>query len=343
MYSLKNDYSEGAHPRILEALQRTNFEQTEGYGEDPYSFEAKEKLRDLIHVENIDIHFLVGGTQTNLTAISAFLRPHEAVIAVSTGHVCVHETGAIEATGHKIIACEGKDGKLRPEDIKGALDSHGDEHMVKPKLVYISNSTEIGTLYKKAELQALYEICQKHQLLLFLDGARLASALTSKENDLSLTDLAKLTDAFYIGATKNGGLLGEALIINKPELQLDFRYHIKQKGGLLAKGRLIGLQFLELFRDTLYFDLGRHANQMADILREGIKEAGYDFLTHAPSNQIFPILPEKIVEALESDYGFYRWETTETGIAIRLITSWATQEKDIQAFLKRLNDLSQSK
>lgn len=342
MYSLKNDYSEGAHPRILEALQKTNFEQTEGYGEDPYSLEAKEQLKKLIHVETIDIHFLVGGTQTNLTAISAFLRPHEAVIAVSTGHVCVHETGAIEATGHKIIACEGKDGKLRPEDIKSALHSHSDEHMVKPKLVYISNSTEIGTLYRKAELQALYEICQKHGLLLFLDGARLASALTSRDNDLNLTDLAKLTDAFYIGATKNGGLLGEALIINKPELQLDFRYHIKQKGGLLAKGRLIGIQFLELFRDTLYFDLGHHANQMAAILRNGIQEAGYDFLTYAPSNQVFPIFPEKIVQALERNYGFYRWETTEKGIAIRLITSWATKEEDIKAFLTRLNDLSHS-
>ncbi|MBN2898801.1 MAG: aminotransferase class V-fold PLP-dependent enzyme [Clostridia bacterium] len=340
MYSFKNDYSEGAHPSILEALAKTNLEQTEGYCEDHYCEKAKTYIKHAIGVENIDIHFFVGGTQTNLTALSAFLRPHEAVIAVDSGHVCVHETGAIEATGHKVIALAGHEGKLRACDVESAVASHTDEHMVKPKLVYISNSTEIGTIYTKAELTALHTICRQYNLLLYVDGARLASALTSKANDMTLKDLTLLSDAFYIGATKNGALFGEALVITNDILKADFRYHIKQKGGLLAKGHLLGIQYMTLFQDSLYFDLGQHANDMADLLRTGIAKAGYNFLTDAPSNQIFPIFPEAIVTALETQYAFYRWSSTPDSTAIRLVTSWATKEEEVLAFISFLNTLN---
>ena len=223
MYSFKSDYSEGAHPQILEALIRTNLEQTDGYGEDDHCIRAVEAIKHKIGRFDIDVHLLMGGTQTNFTAISAFLRPHEAVVSASTGHICVHETGAIEATGHKIISHPTEDGKLKPSHIQYSLDEHEDEHMAKPKLVYISNSTEIGSIYSKSELQQLSDICRKNRLYLYIDGARLGSALTSEENDLTLSDIASLADAFYIGATKNGALLGEALIICKEELKEEFR------------------------------------------------------------------------------------------------------------------------
>ncbi len=337
MYSFKNDYSEGAHPRILSALQETNLEQVEGYGEDCYSLKAVELLKERIKRTDIDIHFFSGGTQTNLTALSAFLRPHEAVIAANTGHILVHETGAIEATGHKIISVEVKVGKLGPNHIEAAVGCHTDEHMVKPKLVYISNPTEIGSIYKKCELEEISRCCRKNNLLLYVDGARLGSALCSEENDLELSDLGMLADAFYIGGTKNGALMGEALVICRDSLKGDFRFHIKQKGALLAKGRLLGIQFLELFRDNLYFDLAKHANAMAALLRNEISQAGYKFLTHSPSNQIFPILPKKLIEKLQENYSFYVWaEADADNSAVRLVTSWATKEDAVLAFI---NDL----
>jgi len=264
MYSFNNDYSEGAHPRILNALMETNLKQEVGYGEDSYSLKAIELLKQRIGRTDVDIHLLTGGTQTNLIAISAFLRPHEAAIAASTGHIFTHETGSIEATGHKVLSTETADGKLTPAHIQSILDEHTDEHMVKPKLVYISNSTEIGTIYTKSELEQLRDFCQANHLILFMDGARLGSALCSAENDLTLSDLTALVDAFYIGGTKNGALIGEALVICQDSLKEDFRYHMKQKGALLAKGRLLGIQFLELFRENLYFELATHANHMAD-------------------------------------------------------------------------------
>lgn len=339
MYSFLCDYSEGAHPRILDALIRTNLEQTDGYGLDDHCRNAASFIKKRIGREDVDVHFLVGGTQTNFTALSAFLRAHEAVISAKTGHIYVHETGAVEATGHKVVVEETEDGKLTPEMIQAQLLYHEDEHMVKPKLVYISNSTEIGSVYYKSELVRLSEICRNNGLLLFMDGARLGSALTSKENDLTLSDLATLTDAFYIGGTKNGALFGEALVICKEELKEDFRYHIKQKGGLLAKGRLLGIQFEELFRDNLYFELADHANQMAAALTESFTELGYSFLTRSPSNQIFPILPNKLIRKLEEDYSFYLWrKTDEDRSAIRLVTSWATEESDINTFVKKLKE-----
>jgi threonine aldolase len=335
MYSFKNDYSEGAHPRILRALQESNFAQDEGYGEDRYSMQAVELLKQRIGRNDIDIHLLSGGTQTNLTAISAFLRPHEAVIAANTGHILVHETGAIEATGHKIISVEVEDGKLNCLHIKAALDAHTDEHMVKPKLIYISNPTEIGTIYNKHELYQLSQFCKENNLFLYMDGARLGSALCSEENDLELSDLGTLVDAFYIGGTKCGALIGEALAICHEALKEDFRFHMKQKGALLAKGRLLGIQFFELFKDNLYFDLAEHANKMAGLLRAAISDAGFKFLVHSSSNQIFPILPDRVISELQKNYAFYIWsKIDESNSAIRLVTSWATPEEAVLAFIE---------
>lgn len=341
MYSFKNDYSEGAHPRILNALMESNLEQAEGYGEDSYTIKAVELLKQKIKLSNINIHFLPGGTQTNLTAISAFLRPHEAAIAASTGHIFVHETGAIEATGHKVISIEVNDGKLSPNPIKSVLDAHTDEHMVKPKLVYISNPTEIGSIYTKNELEQLSSFCRENNLLLYIDGARLGSALCSDENDLELSDFGRLADAFYIGGTKNGALLGEALVICKESIKEDFRFHMKQKGALLAKGKILGIQFLELFKDDLYFELARHANKMAALLSDKIASMGYKFLTYSPSNQIFPILPNRIIEKLQEKYSFYVWSKIDNDkSSIRIVTCWATRDDAVTAFVEDLKNLT---
>lgn len=336
MYSFKNDYSEGAHPRILEALAETNLVQEEGYGEDHYSLEAADLLKNKIGRTDVDIHFLSGGTQVNMTAIATFLRPHEAAIAAKTGHINVHETGAIEATGHKVVIAESdQDGKLYPASIQKVLDIHEDEHMVKPRLVYVSDTTEVGGNYTKKELEDLKAFCSVHDLILYLDGARLGSALTAEGNDLKLEDLPQLTDAFYIGGTKNGALLGEALVIIRDSLKEDFRYAIKQKGAMLAKGRLLGIQFLELFRDDLYFELAGHANQMADRLRKGISEAGFGFLTHSTSNQIFPILPNPLIAELQQKFGFFIWsKVDEDHSSIRLVTSWATKEEKVNELVE---------
>lgn len=337
MYSFKNDYSEGAHPRILNALVDSNLEQEEGYGEDRYSLEAKKAIKEKLQRNDVDVHLLSGGTQTNLTAISAFLRPHEAAIAVHTGHILGHETGAIEATGHKVISIHAQDGKLNPSLIQEVLDSHTDEHMVKPRLVYLSNSTEIGTIYLKNELTELRNFCSEHNLLLYMDGARLGSALCSDENDLTLSDLPQLVDAFYIGGTKNGALIGEALVICRDSLKEDFRYFLKQRGALLAKGRLLGIQFLELFRDDLFFELAGHANRMAKLLKEGLEKANVEFLTSSPSNQIFPILPNQIIDTLKDKYAFLVWEKVNANhSAIRLVTSWATKEDEVLGFINVL-------
>lgn len=338
MYSFKNDYSEGAHPRILQALLETNLAQQDGYGEDQYSRQAVALLKERIGRDDVDIHFLTGGTQVNLTALSSFLRPHEAVISAATGHIHVHEAGAVEATGHKILTVESDDGKLRPGDVREVLALHaGDEHMVKPKLVFVSNSTESGTVYNKTELAALGNFCRGNGLYLYLDGARLGSALCAEGNDMELVDIAPQVDAFYIGGTKNGALLGEALVICRDQLKVDFRYLTKQRGALLAKGRLLGLQFRELFRDDLYFELARHANRMAERLRQGILNAGYQFFTDSPSNQIFPILPNRVIELLAQKYGFYVWTAVnDEHSALRLVTSWATREDMVDMFIVEL-------
>lgn len=334
MIYFKNDYSEGAHLNILKALKDTNFDQQEGYGEDKFSNEAKKKIKEVIKNDNADIHFISGGTQANLTVIASALRPFESVIAVESGHICVHETGAIESTGHKINTVKSEDGKLYPELIKPVIDYHTDEHMVKPKFVFISNSTEIGTHYTKKEIEDLSKFCKENDLYLYVDGARLASGLMAKDNDLTIDVLADLVDAFYIGGTKNGALLGEAIVIINDKLKENFRFHLKQRGALLAKGRLIAIQFLELFKDNLYFDLAKHSNNMASMISDAIKSKGYDFFTESSTNQIFPILPNKLIDKLEKKYGFYRWEKIdEDNTAIRLVTSFATKKDHVLEFI----------
>jgi threonine aldolase len=337
MYNLKNDYSEGAHPNILNKLVETNLVQQLGYGEDEYSVQAKELLKQKINNPDAVIYFLSGGTQTNLIVISSLLRVHEAVISAKTGHISANETGAIEATGHKVIAVETNDGKLNPADVQKALDEYTlKPHVVKPRMVYVSNSTEIGTIYTKTELEQLSAFCKSQELLLFLDGARLGHALTAENNDLALSDIAQLTDLFYIGATKNGALLGEAIVFNKPELAVDFEYALKQKGAMLAKGRVLAIQFLELFKGDLYFALAGHANKMAMKIANAVKEQGFVFLTESTTNQIFPILPPNIVEKLSKDYLFYIWKVIdENHSAVRLITSWATEEERVDEFISR--------
>ena len=339
MYSFRNDYSEGAHPVVLQALTETNLVQTSGYGTDDYCAEAAQLIRDLCQAPNSAVHFLVGGTQTNLLTITSFLASYEAVIAAHTGHVNVHETGAIEATGHKVCTVPSPDGKLTPELVDTVLQGHSSEHMVLPRVVYISDTTEVGTVYTKAELTALRAYCDAHGLYLFLDGARLGAALTSPENDLTLPDLARLTDAFYIGGTKNGLLFGEALVMTVPCPH--FRWHMKQRGAILAKGRLLGVQFHAILENELYFDLARHANDLAFRLRDGIAALGYPFPVPSPSNQQFPVLPNGVVAKLqELGYEFeidYAVDADHT--CIRLVTSWATPETAVEQFLKDLEAL----
>lgn len=337
MYSFTNDYSEGAHENILRALLESNLKQSSGYGLDEYSEKAKDILKNVLKNDNINIHFIPGGTQVNLICISSFLKQYEAAISADTGHIAVHETGAIEACGHKVITANSNDGKLTIDKIEKILKIHNDEHMVKPRLVYISNSTEIGTIYKKQELVDLYTYCKEKDLLLFIDGARMGSAITSSENDLELSDLVSLCDAFYIGGTKNGALFGEALIICNDLLKRDFRYNIKQKGALLAKGRLLGIQFIELFKDNLFFDLAKHANDMAALLQDALIEENYKLLIKSPTNQIFPILPNASIEKLREKYSFNTWEEyDENHTVIRLVTSWATDKNKILEFIEDL-------
>ena len=329
-----NDYSAGAHPRILDAFAKTNLDNTVGYANDEHCKNAEMLIKQRIKDMDADIHFMVGGTITNLTAISAFLKPYQAAISPHTGHICVHETGSVEATGHKVIHVKSDDGKIYPMQIEQVVLSHEDEHMVQPKLVYISNSTEIGTIYTKAELTELRKVCDKHGLYLYMDGARLGSALTASGNDLNMEDLPRLLDAFYIGGTKNACLFGEALVIVNPQLKPDFRFSIKQKGGMFAKGRLIGIQFEEMFKDNLYFDIAAETNAYAKKLSDGIRAKGYDFIVDSPSNQIFPIFPQTLVEKLEKEYNFYRWASVEDDkIAIRLVTAWTTTDEDVESFL----------
>jgi len=340
MYNFKNDYSEGAHPRILDKLIETNLVQQSGYGEDEYTQQAKAILKERLNNPDASIYFVSGGTQTNLLVISFLLRVHEAVISAKTGHIAANETGAIEATGHKVITTETADGKLRPEDIANVLEAYAlAPHVVKPRIVYISNSTEIGTIYTRDELKALFQFCQSHHLLLYLDGARLGHALTAENSDLTLAAISKYTDVFYIGGTKNGALLGEAIIFNKPELAIDFDYAIKQKGAMLAKGRILSIQFLELFKDDLYFDLARRANALAMRIASAVREKGYTFLTESTTNQLFPILPKKVIERLSQHHQFYNWKNIDAEhTAIRLITSWATDEEKVEAFIRDLQE-----
>ena len=339
MYSLRNDYSEGAHTAILEALAATNTTQEEGYGDDQYSREAEALIKDFFHCKESDIHFVSGGTQANLLVIASMLKPWESVIAAETGHIYIHEAGAIEATGHRITLVPTTDGKLRPEGIRKAVAAHTDEHMVLPKMVFISNSTELGTVYSGRELHELREVCNELGLYLYLDGARLAAALAAGKK-LKAEDVTRYTDVFYAGGTKNGALIGEAIIINNNSLKENFRFNMKQRGALLAKGRLTGIQFRELFKDGLYLQNAAHANGMAAKLAAIIRRCGYEFLTPPESNQLFVIFPDSIIEALEKEFAFYTWSRIDDSHAsVRLVTSWATEQRLIDAFDKFLSEI----
>ena len=337
VYNFKNDYAEGVHPRILDALKQTNTEQQEGYGEDIYCRRAINMLRMKIQNPNADIHFVSSGTQANAIVIASVLKPYESVISTGTGHINIHEAGAIENTGHKINVVESLNGKLSCESLQSVLDKHTNEHMVKPKLVFISNATETGTIYKKKELEALSLFCKSKGLLLYLDGARIGCALCSEENDLTLAEISKFVDLFYIGGTKNGAMLGEAVIINNNCLKKGFRFHLKQNGALLAKSRIFGLQFVELFKDDLFFKLAEHANAMALKLSRNMEKMGFQFLSKSVTNQIFPILNHDMIESLNKKYGFYVWENIDDKkAAIRLMTSWVTKEEAVDSFIADL-------
>lgn len=338
-FSFKNDYSEGCHPQILESLLRNNLDQQTGYGDDEYSQKAKTLIKDKIQNQNAGVYFVSGGTQANLIVISSVLKPYQCVISASTGHILNNETGAIEATGHKILSIEKEDGKLNPSDIIPILENHQNiPHQVMPKLVYISNSTELGTIYSKKELKELSLFCRENNLYLFMDGARLGHALTSQVSDLNLKDISELTDVFYLGGTKNGALLGEAIIINNISMHEDFAFNIKQKGALLAKGRLLGIQFLELMRDDLYFDLAEKANQQAMKIKNALKERGVQFLSDTYTNQIFPVLNHDTIGKLSEKFEFYIWKKiNDHSSAIRLITSWNTPDTAVEDFIKTFN------
>ena len=341
MILFNSDYTEGAHPRILERLMETNLEQTTGYGEDAYCEAAREAIRKVCDAPEADVHFLVGGTQANFTVISSALKPYQGVLCADTGHINVHETGAVEACGHKVLALPGKDGKITAEQIRNAHDLHwsdeSHEHIAQPKMVYISHPTELGTLYTKGELEEIGRVCRECGLYLFLDGARLGYGLMAPGTDVTIADIAKICDVFYIGGTKVGALFGEAVVIMNPQLKPDFRYCIKQKGGMLAKGRLLGIQFLELFRDGLYFEIAKHAIDMAMIIKEGLKEKGYSFFMDSVTNQQFIMIEDEKLEKIREKYGVtYQQRYDETHSVIRLCTSWATTEENVRAFLADL-------
>ena len=363
------DYNEGAHPRIIQRLVETNMEQTVGYGEDAYCESARKLIfakcgadedgklgvqspdsladvgtTDGAQGESLAVHFLVGGTQTNTTVIDAALRSHQGVLCAVSGHINVHETGAIEACGHKVLGMPSRDGKISALQVKEACQAHfaedGPEHMVQPKMVYISNPTELGTIYSKAELKALRKVCDDYGLYLFLDGARLGYGLVAPDNDLTMADIAMLTDVFYIGGTKVGALFGEAVVIRNKELNKDFRYFIKQKGGMLAKGRLLGLQFEELMKDGLYEEISAHAISLAEKIRAAFSKKGYPYLVPNRTNQIFVILPDEHLKALKKEFGFaYQQRVDDVHSAVRFCTSWATKEENVDKLIASIEAL----
>lgn len=344
MIRFECDYLEGAHPRILEALSKTNFEQTPGYGKDIYCEKAREIIKKRCGVENADVHFLVGGTQTNKTVIASILRPYQGVLCADSGHINVHETGAIENTGHKVLPLKSINGKITAEQVKEAYHMHFNddnaEHCVQPGMVYISHPTEVGTLYTKKELRELHIVCKELNLPLFLDGARLGYGLAAEGSDLTLEDIAELCDVFYIGGTKVGALFGEAVVILNNNLKKDFRYSIKQNGGLLAKGRLLGIQFISLLEDDLYYEIADYANKLALKIRRAFEEKGYPFFIDSVTNQQFPIIPDEKLGVLKEKYSFSFWERVdENNSAVRFCTNWATKEEDVDQLILDIKNL----
>ncbi len=337
MISFQNDYSESVHPAILARLTELAGQQNVSYGLDGHSARAAGLIRERFGCPDADIHFLCGGTQVNLVAIASVLRPYECVIAADTGHINVHETGAIEGTGHKVYTVPGDQGRLTPEGLTAAMETNVSEHMVKPGMVYISMSTELGTVYTKSQLTELYAACRRFGLPLYIDGARLASALTSEACDLTFTDLPRLCDLFTVGGTKNGALFGEALVIVRENLKKDLRYLIKNRGAMLAKGFVVGMEYEVLFEDGLYEEIGRRENRMAERLRDALIARGYPFAAPPVTNQLFPILsPEKVAD-LERDFLFeINGKRSDGQIVTRFCTSFATTEAQIDTLIARL-------
>lgn len=347
MYFFQNDYNEICHPAILQRLQQIASEKMPGYGEDIHCSAAADLIRAKCGREDISVHFLVGGTQTNLTVIAAALRPHQGVIAAQSAHIHIHETGAIEATGHKVICVPSDDGKISAQQIcqviQGHLDDVTHEHMVQPKLVYISQSTEWGTTYTLSELEEISVACKKYGLYLFVDGARLGYALSAVDNDVTLADLARLTDVFYIGGTKVGAMFGEAVVISNCTIAEDFRYIIKQRGGMLAKGWLLGAQFEVLLKDDLYFSISAHANHLADKLRDTLTQLGYPIPVISRTNQVFTVLPNGVLEKLEGIFSYSPWDRVDDAHrTVRFCTSWATKDEALDALCQALVKVSKN-
>ena len=345
MIYFHNDYAEGCHESILQRLIQTNQEQTPGYGTDPYCTAAAARIRELCGNSSLSVHFLVGGTQTNMTVIAAALRAHQGVICAQTGHIHVHETGAIESTGHKVLALPTVDGKITADQVRILVEEHRTseamEHTVQPKMVYISNPTELGTIYSRKELEELSVFCRDHGLYLFLDGARLGYGLGAEDNDLTLKDIARFCDVFYLGGTKQGALFGEAVIISTPSLAEDFRYMIKQHGGMLAKGRLLGLQFDTLLQDNLYFRLSRQANEKADQLRGVFRELGYPLYVPGTTNQIFVTMPDLVLDELSRSFTFSQECRVDVcHRAVRFCTSWATKQENVDLLCDALRKIA---
>ena len=344
MYRFTCDYEEGCLPEILSLLNDTNLVQTPGYGTDVYCEHARGLIREFCSCPEADVHFLVGGTQANLTVISAFLRPWQGVLSAHTGHINVHETGAIEATGHKVLALESPDGKVSAQALKAALDAHfGDphsEHTVQPGMLYISFPTENGQLYSRSELTELSAICREAGIPLYLDGARMSYGLTSPACDLTAADIARLCDAFYLGGTKCGALFGEALVITDERFKKDFRYMIKQRGGMMAKGRLLGIQFLGLMTEGRYLTAAAKANRQAQRIRTAFDQKGIPFMIPSPTNQQFPVLTDGQLAALAPSFSWDFWEKMPDGRnAVRFCTSWATTDEAVEALVRAVQEL----
>ena len=329
-----NDYNEICHPAVLQKLQELSERQMAGYGEDECCKAAADRIRQLCDKQNVGVHFLVGGTQANLTVIAAALRPHQAALGAVSAHINVHETGAIEATGHKVVGLDSSDGKITAQQVADAVEGHwadeSHEHIPQPKLVYISHPTEFGTTYSLEELTELSKTCKKYGLYLFVDGARLGYGLMAEDSDVTLADLAALTDVFYIGGTKVGAMFGEAVVIANPLIDEDFRYLIKQRGGMLAKGWLLGAQFETLLENDLYFEISRHANRLADQIRAVLAKKGFPLMVESKTNQIFVILPDSALEKLGKDFTFAYWNRVDKNhSAVRFCTSWATKQENV--------------
>lgn len=343
MIRFESDYTQGAVPQIIDALVRTNMEMTPGYGKDDYCLSAENKIKEAIECENADVHFLVGGTQTNLTFIASAIKPYQGVICADTGHINVHECGSIEACGTKLLQIPSADGKIKASEIERLAAQHIEdvnrEHAVQPGMVYISFPTENGTVYSKKELTDIYSVCRRYDLILYIDGARLGYGLASEKNDLEMKDFPRLSDAFYIGGTKVGALFGEALVIVRESCKKDFRYMEKQKGAMLAKGRLLGLQFDALFTDGLYLEISRHAVRLAEKIRNAFEEKGIPLYYDSPTNQQFPILTKEQAEKLAEDFAYSPWCKVDDKLAVRFCTSWATDEKDVDVLIKAIKEL----